>query len=332
MKDKRPVIRVPKTKGEITLRKLKKEGRLDKERLIKECDSELVIPVTADGSELSDELQKKPPLPTPFERVKKAVDIPGTLKELLPSRWERIGDVLLIKLPSELLEYKDIIGAGYARVLEVKTVALQGDIVGRTREPIIKVIHGTDTETIHLENRVKFKHDIAKLMFSSGNIDERIHMSKIDIRDEIVVDMFAGIGYFCLPMAVHGSPKNIYALEINPTALGYLKENCVLNDVGHIVRPWPGDNRDFTLDEKADRVVMGYLHDTWKYLPKALEFLGGEGIIHFHTLVEEGDITEGVIMQLGKGSVGDAEIEDIRNIKSYAPRIYHIVADIDINP
>ncbi len=330
MKEKRPVIKVPKKEGERTLKKLKKEERLDTERLIKQSDNELVIPVIKGGNDLSDDLQKKPYQPTPFEKVKISIDIPERLKARLPSRWERIGNVLLIKLPDELMEYKNIIGASYARVLDADTVALQGDIVGRTREPIIDIIHGSDTETIHLENRVKFKLDTAKLMFSSGNIDERIRMSKVDIRDDVVVDMFAGIGYFCLPMAVHGSPKNIYALEINPTAIGYLKENCVINGVDHIVSPILGDNRDFSFRSDADRVVMGYLHNTWIYLPKALEFLGGEGIIHFHTLVEEGNIARDTMIQLERGGIDDAEIKDIRKIKSYAPRIYHVVVDIEI--
>jgi len=33
-------------------------------------------------------------------------------------------------------------------------------------------------------------------MFSSGNMDERIRMSMISDKNEVVVDLFAGIGYF----------------------------------------------------------------------------------------------------------------------------------------
>ncbi len=330
MRSKGPVIIIPKTEGEKTLRKLKEEGILDRERLIKETDDALIIPVTHGGSELSDELLMKKPLTTPFEKATEHMDIPPELKKLLPSRWEQIGDVLLIKLPPELGEHLETIGEAYAGALKVKTVALQGDIVGQRREPVIEVIYGGETETVHLENGVKFKLDVARTMFSSGNIDERVRMSRLDIHDEVVVDMFAGIGYFCLPMAVHGSPRTVHGLEINPAAYGYLKVNCVLNHVERTLIPRLGDNRKFTLNERANRVVMGYLHDTWKYLPNALELLGGEGIIHFHTLVEEGDRRKKLEVQLGKGGLEDYEISHIREVKSYAPRIYHVVADLSV--
>lgn len=39
-------------------------------------------------------------------------------------------------------------------------------------------------------------------MFSSGNRSEKLRMGKLDCRDEVVVDLFAGIGYFVLPFLV----------------------------------------------------------------------------------------------------------------------------------
>ncbi|WP_341537002.1 hypothetical protein [Methanosarcina barkeri] len=46
-------------------------------------------------------------------------------------------------------------------------------------------------------------------MYSKGNLEERKRMSKLG-EGEIVVDMFAGIGYFSIPMAVHSRPKKDY--------------------------------------------------------------------------------------------------------------------------
>jgi len=59
-------------------------------------------------------------------------------------------------------------------------------------------------------------------MFSSGNMDERIRMSMISDKNEVVVDLFAGIGYLLCRMAVYSKPEKIYACEINPVAYDYL--------------------------------------------------------------------------------------------------------------
>jgi len=40
-------------------------------------------------------------------------------------------------------------------------------------------------------------------MFSSGNITEKLRVSKFDCTDQVVVDLYAGIGYYTLPYLVH---------------------------------------------------------------------------------------------------------------------------------
>ena len=128
------------------------------------------------------------------------------------------------------------------------------------REPNVKIIYGNKkTETIHIENGIRYKLDPQKVMFSSGNMDERIRMAKISNPKETVVDLFAGIGYFTLPMAVYSKPKKIFACEINPVAYDYLCKNIVQNDVTSIVEPLLGDNKTTAPKNVADRIIMGYI-------------------------------------------------------------------------
>lgn len=56
-------------------------------------------------------------------------------------------------------------------------------------------------------------------MFSRGNLTERHRVAKFDCRNQVVVDMFAGIGYFTLPYLVHAKAKVVLAFEWNPDAI-----------------------------------------------------------------------------------------------------------------
>ena len=58
------------------------------------------------------------------------------------------------------------------------------------------------TLTTHKENGVLFTLNVTKIMFSSGNGTERMYMMDAGTQGETVVDMFAGIGYFSLPLCV----------------------------------------------------------------------------------------------------------------------------------
>jgi len=324
-----PILRVPKEKGEETLQKLKQQGNLDPRRTIRREDEELIFPVKEKGNSFETEPEFREEKVNPYQRIKEKLELPGSKKILLPDNWEKIGDILLIKLPDELLKHKKSIAEVYSEVLNAKTVMLQGSIKGTEREPEVEKIYGDETETVHVENGVKFKIDLSQIMFSSGNIDERIRMAEDVGEGEVVVDMFAGIGYFSLPMAVHGDPERIFSLEINPIAFDYLEENVRLNEVEDTIRPWNGDNRDFSFSD-ADRVVMGYLHDTCKFLDKAVEFLDGSGIIHYHTRSLDSEYPEDVKKELEDNLNPEFNILKKRRIKSYAPHIFHVVVDLEI--
>ncbi len=325
-----PVLKVTKDKGEEILQRLKQKDNLDPSRSIRREGDKLIFPVKEGGNCLDTDPDFREEKTSPYQRIKDKIDLPKSKERQLPDNWEMIGDVLFIKLPDELLEHKKHIAEVYSKVLNAKTVMLQGSIEGAKREPIVKKIYGDETETVHVENCVKYKLDTSQLMFSSGNIDERIRMAEEVEESDTVLDMFAGIGYFTLPMAVHGNPKQIYSLEINPTAFRYLEENIRLNEVEDIVEAWHGDNRDFSL-VGADRVVMGYLHETWNFLGKAVDFLESDGVIHYHTRSLDKKYPEDVKEELEENISQSFEIADIKKIKSYAPHVFHVVADVEVH-
>lgn len=249
------------------------------------------------------------------------------------SGWELLGEVVILKLPEELDGEKRAIGE---TILELqpraKAVLNRRAITGVFREPEVELIAGDSTETIHREHGCVFKLDPAKVMFSLGNLEERRRMCKIAGRDEVVVDMFAGIGQLSIPLAKHSMPGEVHMIEKNPVAHHYLEENVRLNRLSNAF-PILGDCRKVAPTNVADRVIMGYFFQTEKYFPSALKTLTeAGGMVHHHTLCTEDELPakEQHITEAASECGFDLKVEK-RVVKSYAPLVYHYVLDIRLS-
>ncbi|TFG35046.1 class I SAM-dependent methyltransferase family protein [Candidatus Thorarchaeota archaeon] len=253
-------------------------------------------------------------------------------REILPSGFHLVGHVALLNLNSSLIKYSSVIGRA---VLEydhrVKSVAVKiGPTIGVERNPSYKVIIGDcNTVTTHIENGIHFRLDPIRLTFSGGNRRERIELPKKVEPGERIVDMFSCVGQFALHLAKKRDIE-ITAIEINPEAYRYLVENIKLNGFDDIVTPVLGDCRLVHPRDYANRVVMGYLHDTITFLPYALDTLVGEGgTIHMHMALSKK--SHGIIVdrinEICKHRCFNPEVK-IRKIKNYSPGIAHCVYDI----
>ena len=94
----------------------------------------------------------------------------------------------------------------------------------------------------HCDNGVKYVFDVTSCMFSAGNISEKLRMASLDCRSETVVDLFAGVGYFTLPILVHGRAKMVHACDWNESALEGLKRGLIANEVADCCVIHYGDN------------------------------------------------------------------------------------------
>jgi tRNA wybutosine-synthesizing protein 2 len=253
--------------------------------------------------------------------------------EALPRGWQIIGEVALVHIPAVLQPKKALVAKGLLRLYpRCKTVLETRRIAGEYRQPIVEKLAGNGTETLHKENYVVYKLDVAKVMFSQGNFYERRRMGTVG-KNEKVVDMFAGIGYFTLPMAVHAKPEKILAIELNPLSYEYLCENVILNKVEDIVEPILGDCREKAPIGWADRAIMGYVGTTQEYLPWGIRALKPGGILHYHETTPDRLVFDRPInnireaaKELGRG----AEILNTVKVKKYSPGVWHVVVDARI--
>lgn len=244
-------------------------------------------------------------------------------------KWKRIGNVLILDSKFHYESYEDL--QVLSKKHNVKTIMEIDHIQGTKREPVYNILYGNETETIHKENGCLFKLDLSKVMWSKGNNNERLRIAKLVEDNEVVLDMFAGIGYFSIPIGVHSNAKRIYSIEINPNSYFYLCENIKLNKLDNIT-PILGDCMVHAPKYKADRIVMGYVKTTHHYLNVAINSLNEGGILHYHETVPEKLMNtrplERIISQAGNREV---ELLKLNKIKKYAPGVEHVVLDVKVN-
>ncbi len=259
---------------------------------------------------------------------------------ILPRGFQTIGKSIILKLNPRLIEKKKLISELYLKLLpKVRSVFINsGRIVGNFREPEkIEFIAGENNPIVeHKEHGIKYKFDITKIMFSKGNLNERKFLTTLVKEGETVVDMFAGIGYFSLPIGKHSQPEKIYSIEHNPESYKYLVENIKINHLTEKIIPIKGDCREEVLKLsksgiRADHVIMGVFPAPKDFIKEALSLTKSKGtIFHYEGIAEKekhGSLFE-EFAKIAKKENYNSKLKSYRFVKSYGPNLYHVVLDI----
>lgn len=276
----------------------------------------------------------RPPPPRERARARLAGLLPESALAALPRNWQRLGRVLVLPLPPALEPWARGVAEAYARELRCEAVVRDtGPIEGAHREPRRALLWGSSTETVVTEGGVRFALDAARLMWSAGNVHERQRIPRLVRRDEVVVDLFAGVGYFTVPIAAKAGAR-VVACESNPVAFDYLKRNLALNRVEALVEPRLGDCRAVAPRGAADRVLMGYTVETQEFLPTALAALKPSGgVVHYHEACPARLWRErpwARVREAAEREGRSAKLLGQRVVKDYAPGMVHAVVDAEV--
>jgi len=230
-----------------------------------------------------------------------------------------------------------------------------------------------------VEHGIRQSFDFTKVMFSRGNVTEKLRFGKhCVLPNEVILDMYSGIGYYTLPALILGHASMVYACEWNPQALVALKFNlrsqgidftelaarkivdqkfgnssyCIdfqkKRSTKRAAIILEGDAREtcelFQIIDCVDRVSLGLLPSSeggWNTAIRALRNqTGGWLHVHGNVPVEERQKWTVWLCHRLLALVRDRDINsnwsvvctNVVKVKSFAPRIDHVVADVFVGP
>ncbi|MEM3013670.1 MAG: class I SAM-dependent methyltransferase family protein [Candidatus Bathyarchaeia archaeon] len=257
--------------------------------------------------------------------------------------YDVIGDIAVIKIPKKIEHKSDEIARAIMQVNQhIKTVLQQiGPVKGELRLRNLKWLAGEKkTETLHKESGCIFKVDLEKCYFSPRLSFERMRVAKQVMPNEIIVNMFAGVGCFSILIAKYAKPRKVYSIDVNPEAIRYLEENITLNKVNYVVESIKGDAKEVImsrLQNLADRVLMPLPEKALEYLNYALFTLKTNGgKIHYYDFIhaEKGKDPIEEVQRRVSERLQDAKVSFRftfgRIVRTVGPRWYQVVLDIDI--
>jgi tRNA (guanine37-N1)-methyltransferase len=257
--------------------------------------------------------------------------------------FDIIGDIAIIKLRSS----KNVkVNAVANKIMSIhknlKTIFVQDSpIMGDFRIRKLKLLAGEGkTSTTYRESNCVFAVDVENCYFSPRLSNERSRIARLVSPGETIVNMFAGVGCFSILIAKNVDQTKVISIDVNPTAIQFMKENVRVNRVYSKVVPILGDSKEIIKSElqgKADRVLMPLPEKALEYLPYAVLALKKEGgWIHYydfqHSIGNEDPIEKTKLKVAQKlDSLGICHCFAFsRIVRSTGPNWYQIALDIHV--
>jgi tRNA (guanine37-N1)-methyltransferase len=348
-------IKVPKTSGEKTIALLAKFGLVDKSLIIQREEENLLIPLIREpqGIEFTTLKTRVPTymlltavfsekqLP-PKNLIQGLRDrLPPELLAIVPQAFDIIGDIVIIDIPPQLKPYQNTIGEAILLTQKniVTVLAKASDISGTFRVRDYEYLAGEHkTHTIHREFGCEYHVDIAKAYFSPrlSHEHERVAVQVQD--DEVVVDLFAGVGPFSVLIGKRNPTARVYAVDLNPDAVELLKVNVRVNKVFDHIFPMLGDAREIAatkLKDTSDRVIMNLPETAIDYIDAACDAIKPEGgVAHFYGFVRSPDTIKNLKQRfselVGKNGRRVESYLYAKSIRETAPFESQVVLDAKI--
>jgi tRNA (guanine37-N1)-methyltransferase len=327
-----------KNEAEKTRQKLSSQRVIEKNFPVKTDEQFVFFPVKKKipGIEtVSLEVREEQTKPHSLEEALQDVLSREQLDKVITS-FDVVGDLAVIQVPEELSEKKKQIGQALLQVhpnlksVFQKTTGRKGVY----RVAGLELLAGEPgTETVYTESGVRMKLDVSKVYFSPRLSHERERVAGLVKPGERVAGLFAGVGPF--PLVIASKKKcTVYAVELNPVAVKYLRKNVSLNHKklnGKIV-VLQGDVKKIAPDlPQCDRVLMPLPKGGEDFLDSALACCKPRGVIHFYQFSVKNDLFSGPVnkvKQAAKKAGRQAKVINKKVVRPFSPAISQVVIDV----
>lgn len=265
----------------------------------------------------------------------------------IPSSFECVGHIAHLNLRDEHNKYKKIIGEVMLDKLWPRITSIVNKLQstgGPYRTFSMEVLAGEDImQTSVRENGCLFKLDFAKVYWNSRLETEHRRIINSLKEDDILADAFCGIGPFVIPAAKQKRCKMVYANDLNPSSVHYLRENVKGNNVEEdSIETSCSCAREFLkriVEEQnvgITRVVMNFPSGAPEFLDVFRGLYAGREVksvimpvVHCYCFVKGADDMDSARKRVRKALFGDDyegmeefgdEEMEVRDVRDVAPR------------
>jgi tRNA (guanine37-N1)-methyltransferase len=211
--------------------------------------------------------------------------IPDEKQRYLRDSFDVIGDIAVVTIPPELADYRQEIALAVLSLRRnIRTVLARTSPADRDeRVPGYDFLVGSSTVTEHHEFGYRYRLDLSEVFFTGRLSTERRRVAGQVEPGELVLVPFCGVGPFVIPAADRGA--SVTAVENNPAAVRWLRENLALNRVEDRVGVLASDA--FALSDPAgapfDRVISPTPYGKDEILDILVPMVREGGVLHFYT-------------------------------------------------
>ncbi len=272
----------------------------------------------------------------PLKKLLQGV-LPDHLLPFLVGAYDVVGDIAVIIIPDELLEFEKLIGQTLLDnhpdlAVVVKRAGIHD---GEYRVLPVEVIAGENrTITEVRESGVRLQLDLQKVYYSVRSGGERIRVARLVQPGERVLVAFSGIAPYPLVLSRLSEATEIVGVEKNKSAHSFACRNVKLNKRLKNIRLYHDDilrwlAREDEIFCKFDRIIMPLPKNGERFLAPLLGKLVAGGWLHFYDMQQsaEFDKTAEFVEVVGAGHGRRLQEHSVVRCGHCGPGTYRICVD-----